>query len=86
MGVLANKGRKAKASSVGERAAWGLGRQHTDLPRGRWHRVLWSPFPPLARLVPRHQQSQFEGPRWAPRLAPPPSLAVASALVPVLLL
>lgn len=45
MGVLANKGRKAKAVSARERAAQGTGR-----PRGRRLRVLLSIFPPLARL------------------------------------
>ena len=48
VGVLANKGGKAKASSFGERAVQGPGTQSTGQPRGLWLRVLQSPFPALA--------------------------------------
>lgn len=45
MGVLANKGRKAKASPVGERAVQGPGAQSTGLPRGPGARSPPEPFP-----------------------------------------
>lgn len=47
VGVLANKGRKAKASSLGERAARGTG-----LPRGLSAQSPPSPFPALTPAAP----------------------------------
>ena len=50
--VLANKSRKAKAGSAGERAVRGLDLQAQACHVAQELRVLRSPFPPLAPASP----------------------------------
>lgn len=87
MGVLANKGRRAKASPIGERAVQGPGMQSISPPRGL---VAQSPREPfrcswgvsLGRSS--HRPSSLGGPHMAV-LAPAPSVLIFCVCFPWLL-